>query len=93
MPISAQTGDVTWHHGHAAKRKALRICSSFPPIATSTVAIRNGPTGDSQWPLNVETSQADGFDPSDTLALAAWLSQRVTFQMVCGRVAWKIGSR
>ena len=46
MPISAQTGDVTWHHGHAAKRKALRICSSFPPIATSTAAI-------SQWPLNV----------------------------------------
>lgn len=52
MPISAQTGDVTWHHGHAAKRKALRICSSFPPIATSTAAI-------SQWPLNVDTNQAD----------------------------------
>jgi hypothetical protein len=41
MPISGQSVTLVGIMGHAAKRKALRICSSFPPTATSTVAIRN----------------------------------------------------
>ena len=50
MPISGQTGDVTWHHGARGKAEGAAHLQQLSPN-------RDVHRSDLQWPLNVDSSR------------------------------------